>query len=168
MSFSVPRNVPSFSNPQRGLEDGYWGSSGRSRIQNEHVGNGIARKLDDFFDKRRLPMYKDKPYSYAASGKRRLWFQRKRALATVLLCVFGLVYLLGLFPPTTKIEGAKKVGTNPWAWLKKPGSLEVDWNDRREKVKDAFKLSWDGYEKYAWGMYGSSAISLYQQRIAEH
>lgn len=153
MSFSVPRNVPSFDNPQRSLENGYWGSSGRSRIHNGHARNGIGAKLDEFFDKRQLPMYKDKPYSYAASGKRRAWFRRKRGLATVLLCILGLLYWFGIFSSAARIDVAKKVGTNSWAWLNKSGSVGVDWNDRRERVKDAFKLSWDGYEKYAWGMY---------------
>lgn len=156
MSFSVPRNVPSFDNPQRGLENGYWGSSGRSRVQNGHARNGIGGKFDDFFDRRQLPMYKDKPYSYAASGKRRAWFRWKRGLAAMLLCVLGLLYWLGLFSPAAKTDVVKKVGTNSWAWLSKPGSEEVDWNDRRERVKDAFKLSWDGYEKHAWGMYSVS------------
>lgn len=153
MSFSVPRNVPNFDNPQRGLENRYWESSGRSRAQNGQARNGLGGKFDDFFDRRQLPMYKDKPYDYVASGKRRAWFRRKRALATVLLCTVGFFYWLGLFSSAAKTDVAKKVGTNSWPWLRKSGSEEVDWNDRRERVKDAFKLSWDGYEKYAWGTY---------------
>lgn len=105
-------------------------------------------------------MYKDKPYGYAASGKRRAWFRRKQSLAIVLLCVLGFLYWLGIFSSTAKIDDVKKVGTNSWTWLRKPGSEEVDWNDRRERVKDAFKLSWDGYEKYAWGTYSLFAIAL--------
>jgi len=27
----------------------------------------------------------------------------------------------------------------------------IDWERRRDKVRDAFIVSWDGYEKYAWG-----------------
>jgi mannosyl-oligosaccharide alpha-1,2-mannosidase len=27
----------------------------------------------------------------------------------------------------------------------------VDWNARREKVREAFQVSWEGYEKEAWG-----------------
>jgi endoplasmic reticulum Man9GlcNAc2 1,2-alpha-mannosidase len=152
MSFSVPRNVPSFNNPQRGLEDGYWGSSGRSRLQNGHVRNGIGGKLDEFFDKRQLPMYKDKPYNYAASEKQGTWFRRRRVLVVVLLCILGLVSWLRLFSPAAKIDAVKNVGTSSWSWLSKSTSVEADWHGRRERVKDAFKLSWDGYEKYAWGM----------------
>ena len=110
--------------------------------------------MDEFFDRRQLPMYKDKPYGYAASGKRRAWFRRKRGLAAVLLCVLGFLYWRGAFSPATNVGRVKNAGTKSWPWLSKPGSEEVDWNDRRESVKDAFKLSWDGYEKYAWGMCG--------------
>lgn len=31
------------------------------------------------------------------------------------------------------------------------GSGLVDWNSRREQVKDAFVTSWDAYAKHAWG-----------------
>lgn len=30
-------------------------------------------------------------------------------------------------------------------------SKNVDWNERREEVKQAFVTSWDAYSKYAWG-----------------
>lgn len=155
MSFSVPRNVPpNFHNHQRGLENRYWGSSGRSQARNGQARNGIGEKLDDFLDRRQLPMYKDKPHGYVASGKRRAWFRRKRSLAIVLLCALGFLYWLGIFSSTDKINVVNKVGTSSWTWLRKSGSgEEVDWNDRRERVKDAFKLSWDAYENYAWGTY---------------
>lgn len=28
----------------------------------------------------------------------------------------------------------------------------VDWSARREKVREVFQVSWEGYEKEAWGM----------------
>lgn len=169
MSFSVPSGIPNLDNSQRHLENRYWGSSGRSQARNGQARNGIGGKLDDFFDRRQLPMYKDKPYGYVASGKRRAWFRRKQSLAFVLLCILGFLYWLGIFSSTAKINVVNKVGTNSWTWLRKPASEEVDWNDRRERVKDAFKLSWDGYEKYAWGTYKNSfATVLFEQRVAEY
>ncbi len=30
-------------------------------------------------------------------------------------------------------------------------SRAVDWNDRREEVKEAFVVSWDAYSEHAWG-----------------
>ena len=167
MSFSVPRNVPNFDNPQRGLENRYWESSGRSRAQNGQARNGLGGKFDDFFDRRQLPMYKDKPYSYAASGKRRPWFRRKQGLAVVLLCAVGFLYWLGPFSSPAKVNVVNKVGTSSWTWRGKSGSEIVDWNDRRERVKDAFKLSWDGYEKYAWGTYMFFRDCVIEQQMAE-
>lgn len=35
--------------------------------------------------------------------------------------------------------------------MRKQSGATVDWDERRERVKDAFILSWDGYEQYAWG-----------------
>jgi endoplasmic reticulum Man9GlcNAc2 1,2-alpha-mannosidase len=32
-------------------------------------------------------------------------------------------------------------------------SSPEDWDDRREKVKEAFISSWDAYSKYAWGQF---------------
>ncbi|KKK21960.1 hypothetical protein ARAM_007131 [Aspergillus rambellii] len=29
---------------------------------------------------------------------------------------------------------------------------DIDWEARREKVRDAFIVSWDGYEQYGWGL----------------
>ncbi len=150
MSFAIPKNVPSFSNPQRGLEDGYWASSGISRVPNGHTGNGIAGKLDAFFDKRQLPMYKDKPYKYAASGRSRRWFQRRRVLASVLLGVLGLAWWFGAFSSAVTVPDAGSLKTS-WKWGTKPQGSKVDWDSRRERVKDAFISSWDGYEKHAWG-----------------
>lgn len=51
-------------------------------------------------------------------------------------------------------------GAELWEWvqgLEKEGSdksgkqKNVDWDARRERVRDAFIVSWDGYEKYGWG-----------------
>ena len=153
MSFSLPKNVPSFNNPQRGLEDGYWGSSGVSRIQKGHTGNGIGGKLDAFLDKRQLPMYKDKPYNYSASRKNTGWYQRRRTFVGVILAILGLVYWFGTFSSVHKVSSVGSSGAASWAWGSTPESSKVDWDDRRQKVKEAFVLSWDGYEKHAWGMY---------------
>lgn len=153
MSFSVPKNVPSFNNPQRGLEDGYWGSSGISRIKNGHTGNGIGGKLDAFFDKRQLPMYKDKPYKYSGSRKSTGWYQRRRTFVVAILGILGLAYWFGIFPSVRKAAPVGSSGAAPWTWGSTPGSSKVNWDDRRQKVKEAFVLSWDGYEKHAWGMF---------------
>lgn len=159
MSFSVPRNIPSFSDPQRELENRVWGSSGvtaRTVSHSNGVMGGMQDRVGNFFEKSRgdLPMYKDKPYSYAASRRRQPFWKRKRNMGglAALFCLI-ILYYRGVFsssPDVSEIDGKTK---NNWRWLKgaeKAG--KVDWMDRREKVKEAFTLSWDSYERYAWGM----------------
>ncbi len=118
--------------------------------QNGYTGNGISQKLDGFFDNRRLPMYKDKPYSYVASSRKPVLHRRWQVVLGALLFFAGFFYWLGILP----ILGGKRrtfsVGKADVGRLM-TGSQAVDWADRREKVKEAFMLSWDGYEKYAWG-----------------
>ncbi|KAL9038269.1 MAG: hypothetical protein Q9214_005347, partial [Letrouitia sp. 1 TL-2023] len=141
MSYALPRNL----NAHRHREDGSWGHA----AQNGHTGTGIGAKLDGYFDKRELPMYKDKPYSYAVSRRNKPLYQRWRFTLGVILFLFALLYWFGFFSSSkTTVRGQ---GRSAWKWLNKPGTAQIDWDDRREKVREAFKLSWDGYEKYAWG-----------------
>ncbi|KAI9818142.1 MAG: mannosyl-oligosaccharide alpha-1,2-mannosidase [Pycnora praestabilis] len=151
MSFSLPNNVPSFTNPQRRFEDGTWGSSGRVHQRNADTGNSVGDKIGGYFDKRELPMYKDKPYSYSAPRKQSI-FQMKRFYGGLILLLIGLLYWTGFLSRSTTIpkefEGS---GKGVWSWLQKPEPVVVDWLERRERVKEAFILSWDGYERNAWG-----------------
>ncbi|KAL8730430.1 MAG: hypothetical protein Q9166_004068 [cf. Caloplaca sp. 2 TL-2023] len=142
MSFSGPRNV----NGHRHQPDGAWGSAG----SNAYTRSNIGAKLDGYFDKRELPMYKDKPYNYASSRRKPLW-QKWRFTLGILLLLIGLLYWIGIFSPITTRAKVKDTSKSTWPWLSKPVGPKVDWNERREKIKDAFMLSWDGYEKYAWG-----------------
>ena len=135
---------------QRGLEESYW------RTQNGHSetgSGGFGNKLGGygFKDKRELPMYKDKPYNYAGSRRNTPSYQRWRIIGGVILGMTALAYWLGMFSSPTITPKRKSTSKGSWSWL---GGQEaaVDWDERREKVKDAFILSWDGYEKYAWGM----------------
>ncbi|TVY57098.1 Mannosyl-oligosaccharide 1,2-alpha-mannosidase [Lachnellula cervina] len=155
-SFSIPKNVPSFTDPQRELENRAWGASGVTARTNAHSNGGVISDMQDrvggFFDKTRgdLPMYKDKPYSYAASRRQRPVWRRKRTFGIAGLFVFVLFYFLGYFG--THAEASKKAKST-WSWLQGPekNAKQVDWLDRRERVKEAFILSWDSYERYAWG-----------------
>ncbi|RDW63947.1 alpha-1,2-Mannosidase-3 [Coleophoma crateriformis] len=149
MSFSIPKDVPSFSDPQRQMENKVWGSSGVTARSNAHNG-GMMSGVSDFFgkDKTDLPMYKDKPYSYAASRRKQPAWRRKRNLG-----IFGIIlvilYVMGAFGGNSEEKNTTKDG---WSWLRKPESKSgIDWLDRRDQVKEAFVLSWDSYERYAWG-----------------
>ncbi|KAH7171047.1 glycoside hydrolase family 47 protein [Dactylonectria macrodidyma] len=129
MSFSIPKNLPAFANPQRALEDRVWGSgasSGRSKG---------------------LPMYKDKPYGYAQSHKRPLW-KRKRVIGLVAI-VLAFLYWKGLFSSS---DPSKKNAPKDWGWTSfSKDQEEIDWDKRKEHVVEAFELSWDNYKRYAWG-----------------
>lgn len=143
MSFTSSTNV----NGHRHREDRTWGSA----RENGYTRSNIGAKLDGYYDKNELPMYKDKPYSYAASRRRPLYRKWRFTLAILLLLV-GLLYWVGIFSPTEATAKVKDTSKSTWSWLNnKPAAASVDWNERREKVKEAFMVSWDGYEKYAWG-----------------
>lgn len=148
MSFSVPRNVPSFNHPQRQLEDYTWGSSRRSRYP-ENAGSGVTEKITGMFGdnaSKGLPMYKDKPFYYGTQRRRYGMFGRKRFLAAICFVLFAGYYFL--FPASNTGEGKGKLD---WMKSQKPGA--INWDERREAVKNAFKLSWSAYEKHAWGIY---------------
>lgn len=148
MSFSIPQNVPSFTNPQREVENRMWASSGMTARTSATHSNGV---MGGIFEKRNqdLPMYKDKPYSYMSSRRPRPWWKRKSTGAIALLALF-ILYLLGAFSSNAKETQKAK---SRWNWLQRPesGGHQVDWLDRRERVKEAFILSWDAYHRYAWG-----------------
>lgn len=38
-----------------------------------------------------------------------------------------------------------------YCYFTRPQIQPVDWNARREAVKNAFNESWNGYTEYAWG-----------------
>lgn len=153
MSFTVPKNVPSFSNPQRALEDRVWGSSGvTARTARGGTGGGIIGegldKFGDFLNPNRgtLPLYKDKPYGYPPSSRSQPFYRRKRYMAWFLILVLAVAYWFGMFGQEARIPSLKSA-----TWLKAEGSGKVDWLERRERVVEAFELSWDSYKRYGWG-----------------
>ena len=151
MSFSLPKNVPSFDSSQRDYENTYWGSL--RTAHNGHTTNGRGKNIGTFSSNQGLPMYKDKPYSYAASRRQRPLWKRRRFWLGVALSLISLFYLLnhsafhGLRGREMKVRNKRK-----WGWLRGSAEDVADWELRRESVKEAFKSSWDGYERYAWGM----------------
>lgn len=159
MSFAVPRNVPSFDSSQRRLEDSVWGSSGRSRFgENGNIGGGVAEKVAGIFnDGKGLPMYKDKPYNYGASIRRKRWFRRKRTWGILGLLIFSCFYWLGWLGGGVEERPTGKQSGGTWGGILSgsKSSKKIDWEDRKERVKDAFKLSWSAYEKHGWGKLSS-------------
>lgn len=145
MSFSIPKNVPSFTSPNREYEDVGWAAA-KSNLSPRttskrpatigKIAEGAVGGL--FGHNRDLPLYKDKPYYKSSSRNQQKMWRRKRFLGIIVL-VIGVLYWLGLLPGA----GKKLLG-------EKENEI-VDWDKRREKVKDAFMLSWNAYEKHAWG-----------------
>ena len=131
---------------------GNWPQS-RMNAQNGHTSNGISQKLEGFFDNRQLPMYKDKPFSYAASRRKAPIYKRWRVILGAILGLAALYYLFGTSTSHVPTSRSKTTKGNALGWLRRPDPVTVDWEERRERVKEAFVLSWDGYEKYAWGMF---------------
>ncbi|KAF1815406.1 seven-hairpin glycosidase [Eremomyces bilateralis CBS 781.70] len=149
MSFKLPRNVPSFADPQRRFEDQVWGTTGRSRFSGTgHGGGGVADRIGGMFDggSGGLPMYKDKPY-YAASRRKSVW-RKNGVYFFLLLTVFGFLYWKGLLSHEN-VKRVQKGGSSFWKSTQTHG--KPDWDERREKVRDAFKISWKAYEDYGWG-----------------
>ncbi|KAF2178591.1 glycoside hydrolase family 47 protein [Zopfia rhizophila CBS 207.26] len=129
MSFAVPRNIPNFDKAQRRFEDNVWG-----RFSGQETG---------------LPMYKDKPAHHGGPK----WPRRKRGIALAALAVFGCFYWLGWLGGGAKeaTSGARKGSSwGPILAVTKTGK-KADWGKRRESVRDAFLLSWRGYEAHGWG-----------------
>lgn len=155
-TFSIPKNVPSFTDPQRNLENKAWAASGMTaRSSAANTSRGVISDMQDrvgnlFGENRDLPMYKDKPYSYAASRRPQHLYKRWRVVLAAIAFVLFVLYFLGFFGSS---DGAKDKSTDKWTWLQRPekGQKSIDWLDRRERVKEAFTLSWDAYERYAWG-----------------
>ena len=153
MSFSVPHNAPNFVSDQRANENAYWGSARRTH-PNGHANHGIGNSLNGLFENKSLPMYKDKPYSYAASRRQAPWYKRPGVwLAFGVLSLLNFYIFWTFLRPSVRasIEGDHN-SSNTWNWLEKPSGTIADWDLRREAVKDAFKLSWDGYATHAWGL----------------
>ncbi|KAI0124648.1 family 47 glycosyl hydrolase [Xylariales sp. AK1849] len=153
MAFAIPKNMPSFSNPNRALEDRHWGSGPAS------IGSHFGTR-----NSQSLPMYKDKPYAYPPSQRSRPIWRRKR-VAGVLSILLSLLYYLGAFS-----SHHNSVAERPsWSWLKGPDQeKKADWPKRRERVVEAFELSWDAYDRYAWGYDEFHPISKKGKQMAPH
>lgn len=169
MAFSVPKDVPSFSNPNRSADDRLWGAAGgvtarRSGLStgSQHLMRDVQDRVGGFFGRSdrgaTLPMYKDKPHGYGSSSRQSRTAARayKGLVGLVIFTTLAVIYLLGAL-------GKKPVaalGLGDLSWLNGPfsgnskgggGGGEADWKDRRQRVVEAFELSWDAYEQNAWG-----------------
>lgn len=108
-----------------------------------------------------LPMYKDKPYNYAPSSRRKPLYRRPRILALIAATILLIFYFMGgsssIPPPQglpeNVLEAMKgsRVGSTFSTFMKEANKPTSNWNDRRDRVRDAFRISWEAYEKNGWG-----------------
>ena len=139
MAFKVPQHVPNFNDPTRELEDRLWAARSRRGVVDQ-----VTDKVNSMFAEDSLPMYKDKPYGYGPSGRRRSLWRKKRTFALLALFFILLGYFRGWFSKETHTNAPS------WSWLG-PSGNKANWDERRQHVKEAFEKSWDAYEKHAWG-----------------
>ncbi|BCR83773.1 glycoside hydrolase family 47 protein [Aspergillus chevalieri] len=178
MSYSFPQATPSFPS-QHPYGDNYWRAASRSPngrlpgygLSGQPTGLPSPNRLSPFLNNNRatLPLYKDKPYfAPKRTGPRS---RRRKALYGGIALFILMVLWYCLSGPTwngrVKTPDSAK-GAELWEWvqgLEKEGSdksgkqKNVDWDARRERVRDAFIVSWDGYEKYGWGFDEFSPIA---------
>lgn len=122
---------------------------------------GLPNKLTSFFDQDRpLPMYKDKPhFAPRRTAPRNRW---RPLLALLGLCILGYFFYNMPSIPTWEAKKARlrlnsnDKGVELWRWIQTfqdPSHPEkhVSWDARREKVRETFQVSWESYEKEAWG-----------------
>ena len=123
-----------------------------------NYGNNITEKVGEFFGADRkdsLPMYKDKPYSYPGRRKKLPWYRQKGTIAGVLTSLavvswwFGILSPLSYFTGDSEQKPVKEKSRSSWFGGK---VSDAEWERRAQRVKDVFRESFDGYEKYAWGM----------------
>ncbi|KIV78176.1 hypothetical protein PV11_09919 [Exophiala sideris] len=145
MSFQVPQNVPFSTTSQRAYEDTHW----RQKHSNGHATGGtvgaVTSKINDIFTPEKgLPMYKDKPNNYPPS-RRKGMLQRRRTPAVIASIALVFLWWMGWLPWSSgRVYDPAEHQHSFFS--------DHDWSEQREAVKEVFKTSWAGYEKYAWGM----------------
>ena len=175
MSFQLPSRVPAFDSAQREIEDGYWRAATSSRPHyntgaafggnsDSSGGLDLSGRFGNFMNPSHdLPMYKDKPYFNPRKTGPAAARRRKKRLSWLLICVILLAAVWWLVSGgegpygfrSSKIRSMH--GGDLWNWVKsfekeKPGrGGAINWEERRDRVRDAFIVSWDSYEQDAWG-----------------
>ncbi|KAL9050120.1 MAG: hypothetical protein Q9162_006826 [Coniocarpon cinnabarinum] len=132
----------------------------RATLVGEKI-NDISNMITGTDKESELPMYKDKPYNYAPSQRRIPVYRRPRLIALLVFAVLCGLYFSGgsptLRPPPVpdNVREAWKASqlSKPFSNFLTDSKLPTtNWNDRRDRVRDAFKISWAAYEQHGWGL----------------
>ncbi|RMZ82983.1 hypothetical protein DV737_g1847, partial [Chaetothyriales sp. CBS 132003] len=157
------QNAHSYAPSRAKQEEAYH----RSKYANGSAVGGLSSKITEILATsvdRELPMYKDKPNLRPSRGGKIAKAQRLLAVAVMaLVCL----WLTGFLPPRPTSWTTTSVTAHgpSHGWTRLPES-EL-WKERQEAVKEAFVTSWDGYEKYAWGMDEYHPISKRGRNMVE-
>lgn len=87
------------------------------------------------------------------------------------ICALTLLWYYKSSMPTWQSPAKPlDIGAELWKWaqtIDEEGSstARADWNERREKVRDAFLVSWHGYEKDSWGKAMASDFLVSSSRL---
>lgn len=147
MPFNIPERVPSASQAQREKENTLWRANKFNGSANTQPTTSIGARIKELLSQEEdLPMYKDKPH-FPHSKRKKPMNVRLLALFFIFLSVFFFkIFVLGKLNLPGE-EGERSVSNK---WLSP--STTKHWAARRDAVREAFITSWEGYEKYAWGM----------------
>ncbi|KAK5164146.1 mannosyl-oligosaccharide alpha-1,2-mannosidase [Saxophila tyrrhenica] len=156
---SMSSYAPNFQNGPTQRHPEQWQSAqSKYAPSTSSSGNGISETVSGLFGgekKDGLPMYKDKPFSYPGSRRKVAWWKQKRTVAAVLTTFAVISWWFGILSPLSYFTRDEAPATqkteSKTSWFGGGGGAALDWNSRAQKVKEAFKLSFDGYNKYAWG-----------------
>jgi endoplasmic reticulum Man9GlcNAc2 1,2-alpha-mannosidase len=122
MSFAVPQRLPDFNNHEKRQYEN-WNHAGRHGRANSAF------------------TYKDKPfYGGVHPTRRHQWYKSKWVLLP--LGIFAVFFILHHIYPGTQQEFEEELHRSHAA---------LDWDQRRERVKEVFQYSWNGYVDHAWG-----------------
>jgi endoplasmic reticulum Man9GlcNAc2 1,2-alpha-mannosidase len=123
MSFNIPQRLPDFNNQERRQYENW-----------NHV-NRVPQRSNSAFT------YKDKPfYGGVHPARRKRWYTSKWFIGSVTVII--LFYFMHRLIPGTQQEFEEEFYRE---------RVALDWESRRERVKDVFMYSWKGYVDHAWG-----------------
>jgi hypothetical protein len=124
-----------------------------------------------------LPMYKDKPsgrvYGHGDGRGKRSFIKSKTGRALIVAVLLGLFYWCGWSGGATMVNVVQKDQDRGQGLVSNLGGSaagtksKVDWEKRREAVKDAFLLSWGAYEEHGWGYDEYHPVSKKGRYMAE-
>ena len=123
MSFSIPQRLPDFNNQERRQYENW-----------NHIARPTRSPSSAF-------TYKDKPfYGGVHPARRKRWYTSKWFFGSLIVIV--TFYMLHQLVPGTQHDFEEDFYRH---------QVALDWDSRRERVKEVFMYSWKGYVDHAWG-----------------